>query len=258
MRCLSPLYLTHNFLAIQFIVIGAVFLLFVALFVISWRLSKVQDEIMLRTEYIYISCLGALFAVIYIGLWMYAHDWNDSDTPKQDVGQDTLYLILPSPVLYCLILVQTQWVLHQYHNLERKQKEMEANASKNGKLRVSVALKDVMADYEGYRILMEYLVKCVCSENLLYVSEALQFMKDLQSKYDVKPSTVQSQNYLDSYAIPEKLPQSRIMKEFEATSSRFLRICEKVECAFGIQRETDGILPSISYLKLNHLLIHRE
>lgn len=33
---------------------------------------------------------------------------------------------------------------------EKKQLEMEANASKNGKLRVSVALKDVMVDYEGY------------------------------------------------------------------------------------------------------------
>ena len=112
---------------------------------------------------------------------------------------------------------------------------------------------DVM-HLDRYRILMEYLVKCVCSENLLYVSETLQYMKvrtcthsdygsicrrcnvqnywyseqDLADKYDVKPSSLQAQNYLDSYAIPDELPQSRIMTELQATSARFLRICEKV------------------------------
>jgi len=73
----------------------------------------------------------------------------------------------------------------------------------------------------------EYLIKCVCSENLLYVSETLQYMRDLQEQYGVKPSTVQSQNYLDSYAIPDKLPLSNIMTKFESTAARFLKICEK-------------------------------
>merc|ERR1719474_6724 len=217
----------QKFEVTQGIVIGIMVVLFAILFVISWRLSKVKDEIMLRSEYIYISVLSTSFFIMFGIIYIFAHDWNNDDTISQEVMDDTLYLVLPSPLLHCVTLVQTQWVIHQYNSLERKQREMEANASKNGKLRVSVALKDVMADYEGYRILMEYLVKCVCSENLLYVTEALQFMKDLSERYQVEPATIQAQNYLDSYAIPNTLPQSRIMTEFEATSSRFLRICEK-------------------------------
>jgi len=201
---------------------------FVAPFLISWNLSRIKDEIMLRMEFIYISCLGTLFAVIYAVIFLFAHDWrNKGETDKKEILDDMMYLVFPSPVLYSLVLVQTQWVLYQYRNLEKKQKEMEENASKNGKLRVSVALKDVMQDYEGYMILMEYLVKCVCSENLLYVSETLQFMKDLSDKYGVKPTSTQAQNYLDSYAIPDELNPSSIMTASKATSVRFLRICEK-------------------------------
>jgi len=222
-----PFFAIDQFVIIQGIVVATLVLIFVALFVISRNLSAVKDEIMLRSEYIYISCLGTLFGVVYLVIYIFAHDWGVPDPDHVEVQHDTLYLILPSPALYCLILVQTQWVVRQSHRLKEKQRKMEESASKDGKLRVSVALKDVMADYEGYKILMEYLVKCVCSENLMYVSETLQYMKDLTAKHEVTPPNVQSQNYLDAYAIPPDLPQSRIMTQSPATSVRFLKICEK-------------------------------
>ncbi len=73
----------------------------------------------------------------------------------------------------------------------------------------------------------EYLVKCVSAENLLYVSEVIQFMRDLTKKYNVKASSVQLQTYFDQYHIPKVLPTSAIMSNIDATSIRFLRLCEK-------------------------------
>jgi len=145
---------------------------------------------------------------------------------------DALYLIIPSPILYSLILIQTQWVLAQYRKQQKLQKKKtmddiavnEQFGPDNGLI---VSLQDIMADFEGYKAFMEYLVKCVSAENLLFVSEALQFMKDLTKKYNVKASSVQLQTYHDQYNVPRILPKSAIITEIEATSVRFLRLCEK-------------------------------
>ena len=71
------------------------------------------------------------------------------------------------------------------------------------------------------------MVKCVSAENLLYVSEVIQFMRDLTKKYDVKATSIQLQTYFDQYKIPKILPKSAIMTNIDATSIRFLRLCEK-------------------------------
>merc|ERR1712232_223973 len=174
-----------------------IFLSFIGLLFIIKRLSAVKDEILLRDEYMYFASLGVLYAVVFGVIYLFSHDWNSPDTNDAEVLEDALYLIIPSPILYSLILIQTQWVMAQYQKPQtsqlQKKKTMDdlGNDIDNeqfGPDGLIVSLQDIMADFEGYKALMEYLVKCVSAENLLFVSEALQFMHDLSKKYNVKAS----------------------------------------------------------------------
>ena len=213
---------------IEGIVSFTIFLMFIGLLILTKRLSAVKDEIMLRQEYIYIASFGSIFGIIEGILYVSTHNWNKPDPVEIEVLQDALYLILPSPFFYGLILIQTQWVLYQYNQLIIKQKKKLQNDDSNDLNKDNiVTLKDIMSDFEGYKVLMEYLIKCVSAENLLYISEVIQFMRDITKKYGISASSVQLQHYFDQYNIPKILPKSSIMTSIDATSIRFLRLCEK-------------------------------
>eukprot|EP01084_Bolivina_argentea_P084885 153469_1 len=226
----------QQFIVIEGIICMSILLTFIGLLFLIRRLSRVKDEILLRKEYILFASFGCLYGVVFAILFIMSHNWGGRKDPEHiEVLYDALYLMIPSPILYGLILIQTQWVMFQYN----KRIEMENTKLKNGNSsrnksedmtqdnQIMVNLKDIMSDFEGYKVFMEYLVKCVSAENLLYVSEVIQYMRDLTKKYNVKASSVQLQTYFDQYCIPKVLPKSAIMTNIDATSIRFLRLCEK-------------------------------
>eukprot|EP01083_Nonionella_stella_P196958 724402_1 len=216
-----------HFVVIEGIVCFTLFLTFIGLVFMIRRLSSVKDEIMLRTEYIYFAYFGCFYGVCYVTLYAISHDWKEADPTNIEVLYDALYLIIPSPILYCLILIQTQWVLYQYKLRELEQNRSMIDTGSQDMSVIDANLKDILADFEGFRCFMEYLVKCLSAENLLYVSEVIQFLRDLTEKYGITASTVQLRSYLEQFPIPNILPTSYIMSQIDATSIRFLRLCEK-------------------------------
>ena len=113
---------------------------------------------MLRTEFIYFGSFGCLFGIIYAVLYIISHDWDQPDPNDIEVLYDGLYLILPSPILYCLILVQTQWVLYQFNKLNNpKKKNQDGDDGKVDNDELCVSLQDIMSDFEGYKVFMGML-----------------------------------------------------------------------------------------------------
>ncbi len=133
-----------------------------------------------KNFYYLLRSFGVSFGIVYAILFITSHDWGDKEDPLDiEVLYDALYLIIPSPILYCLVLIQTQWVCKQLHKMEEiSTKIHNKNQSKmddmNGENTVMVCLKDIMSDFEGYKVFMgmcvplslhfekNFLLKCPC------------------------------------------------------------------------------------------------
>lgn len=153
------------FVVIEGIVCFTIFIAFVCGLILIKRLSQVKDEIMLRLELVYFASFGTLFGIVFFVLFIASHDWNEADPNDIEVLYDALYLIIPSPILYLLILTQTQWVMYQYKTKYLNQKNrqnqnsdiIDSKSNKNGTTTgndIAVSLKDIMSDFEGYKVFM--------------------------------------------------------------------------------------------------------